>query len=136
MIGLEFIRKAHNDTMQSLADKLGLTKGLISQWENKKCDIPDKRIAELASLYDVPTWYLTKELTNAEEMIVMQKINNKYNNEDIHREQILDKIRKLMIRRPEIVYFMEELVESFHNNKTELNKLMGKSMFEILNKIR
>lgn len=72
MIGLEYIRKLYNDTAESLAQKVGVTKGLISQWENQKRPIPEKRSEEISKLYDVPTEYLSKELTPLEELKVQK----------------------------------------------------------------
>lgn len=72
MIGLEYIRKLYNDTAESLAQKVGVTKGLISQWENQKRPIPEKRSEEIAKIYDVPAEYLSKELTPLEELKVQR----------------------------------------------------------------
>ncbi len=73
MIGLEYIRKLYKDTAESLAQKIGVTKGLISQWENQKRPIPDKRVDEIAKLYNVPAKYLFKELSKLEQLKVERK---------------------------------------------------------------
>lgn len=70
MIGLEYIRKLYNDTAEALAQKIGVTKGLVSQWENQKRPIPDKRADEIAKLYNVPMEYLSKELSKLEQLKV------------------------------------------------------------------
>lgn len=83
MIGLEYIRKLHNDTTITLAEKLGVTKGLISQWENGKKPIPDKRLDELSALYNVPKDYLSKELTKLEQLYITRDILLSKSKEDI-----------------------------------------------------
>ena len=50
MLGLEYIRKLYGDTTVTLADKLSITNALISQWENGKKSIPEKRLEELSKL--------------------------------------------------------------------------------------
>ena len=57
MLGLEYIRKLYGDTTITLADKLGITNALISQWENGKKLIPDKRLEELSNIYNVSGEY-------------------------------------------------------------------------------
>lgn len=68
MIGLEYIRKLYSDTVDTLAEKLGVTKGVISQWENSKSAIPVKRIAQLCTIYPIPEKYFTKELSVLEQL--------------------------------------------------------------------
>ena len=48
MLGLEFIRKLYGDTTIASAEKLGVTNAIISQWENGKKPIPEKRLSELS----------------------------------------------------------------------------------------
>lgn len=68
MIGLEYIRKLNFDTAESLAGKLGVTKGLISQWENQKTPIPQKRLKDLSKLYNAPIEYFSRPLTRIEKL--------------------------------------------------------------------
>lgn len=73
MIGLEYIRTLNQDTCESLAEKLNITKSVVSNWENQKKAIPQKRIAEIAALYNVKPEYITKELTRLEELILQRE---------------------------------------------------------------
>ena len=57
MIGLEYVRKQNGDTVEALATKLGITKSLISQWENGRKPIPSKRLIQLSELYGLPEKY-------------------------------------------------------------------------------
>ena len=68
MLGLEYIRKLYGDTTITLADKLGITNALISQWENGKKPIPEKRLDELSNIYNVSSEYFSKELTLLEQV--------------------------------------------------------------------
>lgn len=83
MIGLEYIRKLYDDTTITLAEKLGVTKGLISQWENGKKPIPDKRLDELSALYNVPKDYFSRELTKLEQLYITRDILLSKSKEDI-----------------------------------------------------
>lgn len=79
MIGLEYIRKLNSDTVDSLAEKLHVTKGLISQWENQKSPIPNKRLEELSKLYNVSQEYFSRELTKLEQLhIEYDKVSDEY----------------------------------------------------------
>ena len=80
MIGLEYIRKLYNDTTITLAEKLGVTNAVVSQWENSKKPIPDKRLDELSALYNSPKDYFSRELTKLEQLrIAHDNLLNKYN---------------------------------------------------------
>ena len=130
MLGLEYIRKLYGDTTITLADKLGITKSLISQWENGKKPIPKKRIEELSKLYNVSGEYFSKELTSLEQVKIMKNINGIQDDEDIYKEQIVEDMRKIMNENPAMVSFMEYLVLYLQDNKSDINKLIGKSLFE------
>ena len=60
MLGLEYIRKLYGDTTVTLAEKLGISNVNISQWENGKKPIPEKRQEELSSIYNVSSKYFSK----------------------------------------------------------------------------
>lgn len=79
MLGLEYIRTTFEDTTVTLANKLGISNVNISQWENGKKPIPEKRLEELHSLYHIPKEYFTKELTTLEQLEVQRvKIKKEY----------------------------------------------------------
>lgn len=130
MLGLEYIRKLYGDTTITLADKLGITNALISQWENGKKPIPEKRLDELSTIYNVSSEYFSKELTSLEQMKIKKNINGIQDDEDIHKEQIIEDMRKIMNESPAIISFMEYLVLYLQDNKSNINKLIGKSLFE------
>ena len=130
MLGLEYIRKLYGDTTITLADKLGITNALVSQWENGKKPIPEKRLEELSSIYNVSSKYFSKELTSLEQVKIKKNINGIQDDEDIHKEQIVEDMRKIMNESPAIISFMEYLVLYLQDNKSNINKLIGKSLFE------
>ena len=130
MLGLEYIRKLYGDTTVTLAEKLGISNVNISQWENGKKPIPEKRLEELSSIYNVSSKYFSKELTSLEQVKIKKNINGIQDDEDIHKEQIVEDMRKIMNESPAIISFMEYLVLYLQDNKSNINKLIGKSLFE------
>lgn len=70
MLGLEYIRTTFGDTTVTLSEKMGISNVNISQWENGKKTIPEKRLEELHSLYHIPKEYFSKELTPLEQLKV------------------------------------------------------------------
>ena len=130
MLGLEYIRKLYGDTTIILADKLGITNALISQWENGKKPIPEKRLDELSNIYNVSGEYFSKELTSLEQVKIKKNINGIQDDEDIHKEQIVEDMRKIMNESPAMISFMEYFVLYLQDNKSDINKLIGKSLFE------
>ncbi len=88
MIGLEYIRKTNGDTINALATKMNITKSLISQWENGKKLIPQKRLEELSIIYNVPEAMFQKELTKLEEMkIERKKLSDIYDSSIVEYEE-------------------------------------------------
>ena len=130
MLGLEYIRKLYGDTTITLADKLGITNVNISQWENGKKPIPEKRLEELSSIYNLSCEYFSKELTSLEQVKIKKNINGIQDDEDIHKEQIVEDVRKIINENPAMISFMECLVLYLQDNKSDINKLIGKSLFE------
>ena len=130
MLGLEYIRTTFGDTTVTLAEKLGISNVNISQWENGKKPIPEKRLEELSKLYNVSSKYFSKELTSLEQVKIKKNINGIQDDEDIHKEQIIEDIRNIMNENPAMISFMEYLLLYLQDNKSDINKLIGKSLFE------
>ena len=87
MLGLEYIRTTFGDTTITLADKLGISNVNISQWENNKKPIPEKRLEELHSLYHIPKKYFAKELTPLEQLKVQWvKVNEEFKSSCFNEE--------------------------------------------------
>ena len=67
MIGLNYIRNLYKKTTVDLAEELGVTNGLISQWEQGKKPIPAKRVEQLSKLFDIPEQYFTKQVSDIDQ---------------------------------------------------------------------
>lgn len=91
MIGLEYVRKQNGDTVETLATKLGLTKSLISQWENGRKPIPSKRLIQLSELYGLPEKYFNKELNKSDQLkIQLKKLSSQYDDSVVEDEVPID----------------------------------------------
>lgn len=89
MLGLKFIRKLYGDTTIAFAEKLGVTNAIISQWENGKKPIPEKRLSELSKIYDnLPPKAFTKELTKLQELKIEYKMLSKRYNASFEEYEI------------------------------------------------
>lgn len=131
MIGLEYIRKLNFDTAESLADKLGVTKGLISQWENQKTTIPQKRLKDLSILYNAPIEYFNRPITRIEKLhlnemmtiALLSKPTNKYivenidkdgnkmNEETVNSDEVLEKA----LGNIQTAIEFEEIIQRLYN---------------------
>lgn len=131
MIGLEYIRKINLDTVDSLAEKLNVTKGLISQWENEKNPIPQKRLEQLSTLYDVPIEYLNKHLSRIEQLKLHEKMLQskttkhlgKYTMIDNDKDgNVIDKVTidgdeslKRMLEKIQVAIEFEEMIQKIYD---------------------
>lgn len=131
MIGLEYIRKLNFDTAESLADKLGVTKGLISQWENQKTTIPQKRLKDLSALYNVPIEYFNRPITRIEKLrlngmmtiALLSKPTNKYTVEDMDKDGNKineatvnsDEVLEKALRNIQTAIEFEEIIQRLYN---------------------
>lgn len=68
MIGLTCLRELYNLTMQELADKIEVSKQLVSMWESEKKAISKDKLKKLSKLFNQPEEYLTKELSDVEKL--------------------------------------------------------------------
>ena len=70
MNGLKYIRtNESNMTMEKLADKLGVSKQLVSMWENGKKKIPEKRTLQLEKILGIPRKYFLLENVSEREQL-------------------------------------------------------------------
>lgn len=105
MIGLEYIRKLNKDTCESLAEKICVTNPLVSQWESGKKPIPQKRISEIATLYNVKPEYIAKELTKLDKLhldYMFSDIDKKILRKKIVIEEVLERITVDLLKLDEI----------------------------------
>lgn len=131
MIGLEYIRKMNLDTVDSLAKKLNVSKGLISQWENQKAPIPAKRLKELSKLYDVSSEYFSRSLTKIEKLCLQREkmlytskkvgeytIENRDHNGEINDRITIDgKVSMLKLAESlQIIIDFERIIQEIYEN--------------------
>lgn len=53
MNGLRYIRNKCNLSLSELADKLGVTRQMVSAWENGRKSIPESRLHELSKIFGI-----------------------------------------------------------------------------------
>ncbi|WP_312045105.1 helix-turn-helix domain-containing protein [Anaerotignum sp.] len=70
MIGLEFVRKQNNLTMNELAKYLNVSKQTISKWIRMEKKIPQDRLRQLSEKLHVPMDYLNKELEEEDKVMI------------------------------------------------------------------
>jgi len=77
MIGLIYIRKLYDMSMEDVAQKLGITKQTISKWEKQKIPISDKRLRQLSNLFNIPEKYFQGEISDLNKLYIQKiKLNN------------------------------------------------------------
>lgn len=55
---LKELRREYHITQPELAEKIGVSKGMISFWENGQCEPTSNNIIKLAEFFSVSTDYL------------------------------------------------------------------------------
>lgn len=90
MIGLYFIRKLYNMSMDELAHNLNITKQTVSKWEKRKIPISDKRLNQLSNLFNIQEKYFQKELNEIDELEIQNiKLNNELKNSEYEFEDTI-----------------------------------------------
>ncbi|WP_406542430.1 helix-turn-helix domain-containing protein [Clostridium ljungdahlii] len=90
MIGLYFIRKLYNMSMDELAHNLNITKQTVSKWEKRKIPISDKRLNQLSKIFNIPQKYFQKELDEIDRMEIQNiKLNSELKNYEYQYEDTI-----------------------------------------------
>lgn len=90
MIGLYFIRKLYNMSMDELAHNLNITKQTVSKWEKRKIPISDKRLNQLSKIFNIPEKYFQKELDEIDRMEIQNiKLNSELKNYEYEYEDTI-----------------------------------------------
>ena len=66
MIGLKLAKTINDYTCETLGKEIGVTRSLVSAWENNLKPIPKKRIKQLAKLFDVSEEFITTDFSKGE----------------------------------------------------------------------
>ena len=72
MNGLKFIRKQCNFSLSGLADYIGVSRQIISAWENGVKEIPRKRRQQLAQFFGIEEGFFG-EITEEEKQVLLDK---------------------------------------------------------------
>ena len=130
MNGLKFIRKQCNFSLSSLAEYLGVSRQIISMWENGKKEIPYKRKQQLSQFFGVGEG-LFGEITEEEKQVLLDKAMFIYKSgtENAYRYIPEDENERQMVHFMKERQFTidEELAISVQDNK-ELIERIRKNM--------
>ena len=113
--GLQYIRKAHGMSLDTLGKRMGITRQTISQWEHGVCTIPENRLKELSQIFGIPE-YLFGEVTEyrKQEINVLLKSGKAESNEAYlfaQHEAALRNERNIISR---IDYYLKGKGREFH----------------------
>ena len=72
MIGLEYLRKKSDISIADLSNKIGVSRQVITRWENGEQHIPPKRIKELARYFEVDEKYICEKNISRSERIEIE----------------------------------------------------------------
>ncbi|WP_373892802.1 helix-turn-helix domain-containing protein [Virgibacillus sp. CBA3643] len=70
---LRYIASTFNLSMSQIAREINVTPQTINDWTNGKRNIPEKRLKQLASYFDLPEEYFQKELLSSEKFEIQKK---------------------------------------------------------------
>lgn len=69
MNGLEFVRVLHDMQVQTLADKLGISRGTMSQWTHGKTAITKDKAEKLKEIFpDIPSDVFSRDISKSEQL--------------------------------------------------------------------
>ena len=77
MKGITFARNLWELTPEELAQKIGLSRTIVSLWENGKKTIPEKRQDELEKILCINKNYLEKELTSVDKILIIAEMEER-----------------------------------------------------------
>lgn len=126
MNGLKFIRKQCNFSLSGLADYIGVSRQIISAWENGVKEIPRKRKQQLAQFFGIEEGFFG-EITEEEKQVLLDKAMFSYKKgtenayryipEDENGKQTFHFIKERQLS------IDEELVINAQNNKELIDRI-------------
>lgn len=111
---LKELRKNRKITQQTIADRFGVTRGTVSNWELGRREPDLQTLEKLAEFYGVSLDYFSKKPTKDEFLEFLARANNLFANENVTQKEkdlLYEDIMRLYI--------------SFKDQKTERNKTNG-----------
>lgn len=126
MNGLKFIRKQCNFSLSGLANHIGVSRQMISAWENGTKTIPPKRKTQLANFFGISEEFFG-EISEKEKQFLLDKAMFSYNNGDEQSYRYIPENEK----GKQVICFMkereqtidEELIECSKKNKDLLDRI-------------
>lgn len=126
MNGLKFIRSYLYMSSEALANKLGVSRALVSMWENMQKPIPPKRLKELSDIFGLDVKYFGEISEEQQEEI--KEMSCYYNKEDDAYTFNRDRASYIVaFSRLPSADDMELDTDEFHNDsefKKELNEYL------------
>ena len=116
MIGLAYILQLENMTSSALAEKIGVTRSLVTQWVNGRKPIPDNRLIEINRIFPLyPAHYIRRPLSEADvenlkalksdnervrterrESKGFKSLENLINEQIVEQQSIVDEVSKIL----------------------------------------
>lgn len=133
MNGLKIIRIRCNLSANEIANILGVSRQLISSWENGRKNIPAKRSKQLSDFFGIDET-LFGEITEEQKTYIIEKamFEHKYNSKEIFKfkpDDGTESIRGLWIHfRGEVTETNDEIYERLIKTKKETLKRAEKNM--------
>lgn len=125
MNGLKCIRTQCNFSLSDLATRLGVSRQMISAWENGRRKIPIKRLAQLSDFFGIEQDYFG-EISDSQKELLLNKAMFRYVGEN--EEHFL---YKPYDNNHQFAYFMQERKQSIAEEFAEIQRTKR----EILEKI-
>jgi transcriptional regulator with XRE-family HTH domain len=119
MLGIRYIRERTGMTMQELADRLEISKPMISMWESEKKVIPQKRLEQLESVFGIPQSYFSTPLEYIDMSALTSFIKEFLKVEEEKRiEKIIDECKDI-----KFILYDAEATKLFHELYVKLEMI-------------
>ena len=126
MNGLRYIRKQCNFSLSQLAERLEVSRQIISAWENGKKEIPEMRKKQLADFFGIDKWFFD-EISEEQKRILLDKAMFRYieDGEETYRYKPDKNTKKLVAYFPpeHEMSLSEELIELQRKQKQLLDRI-------------
>ena len=126
MNGLRYIRKQCNFSLSQLAERLEVSRQIISAWENGKKEIPEMRKKQLADFFGIDKCFFD-EISEEQKRILLDKAMFRYieDGEETYRYKPDKNTKKLVAYFPpeHEMSLSEELIELQRKQKQLLDRI-------------
>lgn len=115
-IGLSFVLDAFKLKNIDLAEKLGCSKQLITEWLSRRKPIPKKRLSQLSEMFKVPEDYFNRELLESEKLIVKKASYSSLITVDIDQYDMIFSTFDEMIMEAQLDEKLHSVSEDYGND--------------------